>query len=274
MHPTLEAFVQLASIIPHVYPSDVAVTVTDDSHHLCMIQAQSFQMKVNIGDPIKENGGIHKCLTSRQKIVARLPESLYGFPVITYSVPITDGSSKAVLGVLSVGVSLERENAVITMANDLLKLSDTMTVSSHALASDSEMLADKSVSMNMNIDAVTGEIKKMDDIIGYIKSVSETSNLLGLNAAIEAARAGEAGRGFAVVAEEIRKLAISSKESSVEILETLNALRKDVNHLIDGVKSMAEISRAQEVESSRIAHESQKLNDLSSQLKAMAEMLA
>lgn len=77
-----------------------------------------------------------------------------------------------------------------------------------------------------------------------------------------------------MVAEEIRKLAISSKESSVEILETLNALRKDINQLIDGVRSMAEISKAQEVESSRIALESQKLNELSAQLKSMAEMLA
>lgn len=274
MHPTLEAFVQFANLIPHIYPADVAVTVTDEHQHICMIQAKSFQMKVNVGDPIKENGGIHKCLTSRQKMVARLPEALYGFPVVTYSVPITEGSSKTVIGVLSVGVSLERENAVMTMSNDLLKLSDTMTVSSHALASDSEMLAGKSTSMNLNIEAVTSEIKKMDDIIGYIKSVSETSNLLGLNASIEAARAGEAGRGFAVVAEEIRKLAISSKESSVEILETLNALRKDINQLIDGVRSMAEISKAQEVESSRIALESQKLNELSAQLKSMAEMLA
>lgn len=269
----LENVMQISKLLPELYPADVAVTITDLEKHLSMQQAKTFHMNVSINDPIRENGGIHKALQSQKSTVARIPTELYGFPVITHTVPLINGSTRKLAGALSVAVSLERETVVLNMANDLLGYAKNMEGYSEQLSGSSEQLSSRSASMNLDIRNVTDEIKKMDDIIGYIKSVSETSNLLGLNAAIEAARAGEAGRGFAVVAEEIRKLATSSQESSVKILETLNALRADVNRMIEGVQSFAEISQQQAAQTTEISDGSQHLTLLSGKLAELAKEL-
>jgi len=67
------------------------------------------------------------------------------------------------------------------------------------------------------------------EIIGVINEIAFRTNLLALNASVEAARAGEAGRGFAVVAEEVRRLAMRTKDASAQ-----------TEHLIKGAMGMTE----------------------------------
>lgn len=120
-----------------------------------------------------------------------------------------------------------RENAEITnsLSNEgnvqLQGLNQSIKITSESF----DIVADKINRLSINA-------QQIDEINTAIENIATQTNLLALNAAIEASRAGEAGKGFTVVSDEIRKLAIQSKDSSDKIRVIVDEIMSSVESVV------------------------------------------
>ena len=89
-------------------------------------------------------------------------------------------------------------------------------------------------SMNTTTDIaqkLSDAVQEIDVTLNLISEISESTNLLALNASIEAARAGEAGKGFAVVATEVGSLANSTQNSLNEVKSVIDRVQNNVKEI-------------------------------------------
>jgi methyl-accepting chemotaxis protein len=131
-------------------------------------------------------------------------------------------------------------------------------------------------SVNLEIEQDAAEARasadKTDNVLKFIGTIANQTNLLGLNASIEAARSGEQGRGFAVVAEEIRKLSQSSKESADLIKSTLEQMNASIADIENKINANNSIFEKQSSELKAIVASIQKLEQSADSLDQLANM--
>lgn len=83
-------------------------------------------------------------------------------------------------------------------------------------------------------------LHEVADSVRTIRTITEQTRMLALNASIEAARAGEVGAGFTVVADEVRSLAAGTATSAGQISGTTDRVGRTaarVSSTLDAVTS-------------------------------------
>jgi methyl-accepting chemotaxis protein len=111
----------------------------------------------------------------------------------------------------------ETSSALVQMSASTKQTAENATQANALTASARDASASGGAAVTEMTDAmnrIRSAAEGTAAIIRDINDIAFQTNLLALNAAVEAARAGEAGRGFAVVAEEVRHLALRSKEAA------------------------------------------------------------
>lgn len=120
-----------------------------------------------------------------------------------------------------------------------------------------------------NVQSLENETQRIGTILDVIRSISDQTNLLALNAAIEAARAGEHGRGFAVVADEVRTLARRTQESTEEIQSMIEQLQSGAHSAVEVIQSGRQGAENSVVQAETIG---EVLNDINLDFQQVTEM--
>lgn len=252
---------QLKAIMKKAEAGDLTVKVTINSKDEMADLGHSFNhMMENIGELIDEaKHTINHSLKSAAQLKQSTNNSLEGFSQLTLAMSnIAEGASdqshdinESVHLMEQLSVSIQ---SVIVKIADLIDYTSgfrkNIDEASHNMSYLNEAATSTRHVSKEIIDGIKGLsvlTQSIGEIIGYLDTISEKTNLLALNASIEAARAGEVGKGFAVVAEEVRKLAYQSKDSSSHIKEGLKKIESHIAKTAQLVGKSTEILGNQEV---------------------------
>ncbi|MCA9795051.1 MAG: methyl-accepting chemotaxis protein [Candidatus Eremiobacteraeota bacterium] len=88
-----------------------------------------------------------------------------------------------------------------------------------------EAMAETTVTLNERAE-------KVEQIVFSVNELAERSNILSINAALLAASAGDQGKAFGVLANEMQRLAVRSKEATVEAHQILHEIRGEIHRVV------------------------------------------
>ncbi len=177
--------------------------------------------------------------------------------VATAGEQIASSAQQVAEGASEQASSLEETAASLEQMGAMTKQNADNTQHARTLAKTTKDTAEGGAQAMAKMIESMGQIRSSAEgtaaIIKDINEIAFQTNLLALNAAVEAARAGDAGRGFAVVAEEVRNLALRSKEAaqrtekligeSLKLADQGGEISNDVNgNLVNIIDSVGKVN--------------------------------
>lgn len=266
IHPILKSLMEAAPFISRMRVNGYMVGITDREKSIIFVPNDIIDIHMKPNQILPSDDPMLMVMRTKKPLQVKVPKDLYGVAFTAYYHPIKDENNQ-VIGGFALGRELEVEEKVMEISEMLSNFTDQINQSIDQIAGASQSQEEISEKMVETVSNAAGKYEETDNIISFIKTVSNQTNLLSLNAQIEAARVGSSGKGFAVVANEMKKLGSSTGEAVANVGTILSEI-KNFNGLIkDLVSKNSAIATEQSGTIDEILNCMQQLNNEITSLK-------
>lgn len=268
----LELSIAIAPYLKKFIGKDMMVAVTDREKILAYVPGEVIDDPCEIGSKIPEGEPMLEAIATGKSFSANVSKEVYGFAFKSTMTPIFDEQGN-VIGCVCVGTSMEAEDEVITISDNLYTAMQQVSAAVEEIAASAADITDNQRNMSKMVGSVGESSAQITNVLGFIKTIADQTKMLGLNAAIEAARVGAAGRGFSVVAEEIRKLSDESRKTVNQVHKFLEEINDSIAATVGASQKTLQAGEEQAAATQEVSAAIQELSSIAQKLKIIANTL-
>lgn len=239
----VDALLKSLPYISLILREPASLTVYDHEKVLDVIMTEKFNLGFEKGMKLIDSYQNFAVLKNgREATLSTLPKEVFGVELDTLNVPIFDDNNN-VVAVFCVSYDQSNQNQLEDIIQENQDINANLVDMVQHVAAHAEELQATSEQILENTRLAVQNSSQINKVAGFIREISEQTNLLGLNAAIEGARVGEAGAGFGVVASEVRKLSVDAKQATTDIDASLKDVQQVIQQMEVEVSQIVSLAR-------------------------------
>ncbi|PQP84308.1 chemotaxis protein [Paenibacillus sp. PCH8] len=269
----VDAILKALPYISQILREPASLTVYDHEKVLDVITTDKFDLGFEKGMPLLDSFQNFSVLKNgKDASLSTIPKEVFGIELDTLNIPIFDDHQK-VIAVFCISYDQSNQNQLEEIIEENHNINANLVDMVQHVAAHAEELQATSEQILENARLAVQNSSQINKVAGFIREISEQTNLLGLNAAIEAARVGEAGAGFGVVASEVRKLSVDAKQATTDIDVSLRDVQQVIKQMEVEVSQIAASSQEQATLVQSFTEVIEKLNETGNRMKTLSEQL-